>query len=87
MKKLACDVDCPGGRKILFIDMESGGLKVLAEKYDFASFSPDGEKVLANGEDGMAVISVDGEILAKLVQALLKPSLKSTVVWNKKYAR
>ena len=65
MKKLACDVVCPSGRKLLLMDMDSGGLKVLSEKYRFVSFSPDAEKVLAIGEDGIAVISVDGEILAK----------------------
>ena len=71
MKKLACDAQCINIKdlssvwKLLLMDMESGELKVLAEKYDCASFSPDGKKVLAAGEDGMAVISVDGEILAK----------------------
>jgi Tol biopolymer transport system component len=71
MKKLACDVqyvsirDLSGFRKLFLMDMESGGLKLLVEKYNFESYSPDGEKVLATGEDGMAVISVSGEILAK----------------------
>jgi Tol biopolymer transport system component len=63
MKKLACDVDCPDGRKILIMDMDSGELKVLAEKYNFQAFSPDGKKVLASGENGLTWLSLDGEIL------------------------
>ncbi len=64
MRKLACSLRCTGGTKILLMDMESDEDKVF-DKNQFSSFSPDGEKIMASGPDGMTVFSVDGKILAQ----------------------
>ena len=62
-KKLACDMNCSSGRKILLIDMESGESSVFAENYRFGTFSPDGQKILADGASGSTIFSIEGEIL------------------------
>ena len=63
MKKLACDVVCPSGRKLLLLDMESEECKVVVEKYNFETFSPDGKKILASRDDKMNIFSLKGELL------------------------
>ena len=64
MKKLACNLQCSEGAKMLILDMESGRYKVF-DKSRFSTFSPDGKKFIARESDAMTVYSEEGNILAK----------------------
>ncbi|MBA7530034.1 hypothetical protein ES705_22237 [subsurface metagenome] len=48
---------------LMVLDLESGESRMLAQNFWSPTFSPDGQKILTFGSSGMAVLSLDGEIL------------------------